>query len=92
MKLLIMQFSKTLRNFLQIKFKYFPVLKRTQSMFSFNVRDQISHPYRTTDTIPIIIIIIICIRADSVIGYWLLSSALKQTKNLIELQVVIWGS
>jgi putative component of membrane protein insertase Oxa1/YidC/SpoIIIJ protein YidD len=50
MQLLIMQFSPTSCHFIPLRSKYskHPVLKHPQSMFSLNVRDQVSHPYKTT--------------------------------------------
>jgi hypothetical protein len=54
MKLLIMQFSRTSIHFISLRSKYspqYPVLKQPQSLFSLNVRDEVSHPYRTTGKI-----------------------------------------
>jgi hypothetical protein len=53
MKLHIIQFSPTSCHFIPFWSKYFqhPILKRPQPMFLFNVRDQVSHPYRTTGKI-----------------------------------------
>jgi hypothetical protein len=50
-KLLVMQFSPTSRHFIPLWSKHslqHLVLKHPQSVFLLNVRDQVSHPYRTT--------------------------------------------
>jgi hypothetical protein len=60
MELLIMQFSPTSYDFISLQSKYslqYPVLKK-QCMFSLNVRDQVSHPYRTTSNITLLYILI----------------------------------
>jgi hypothetical protein len=54
MKNLIMSFAKTTYYFIPIRFKYspqHPVLKHPHSMFSLNIRDQVSHSYNTTGEI-----------------------------------------
>jgi hypothetical protein len=60
MTLLIMQFSPTSRHFISLRSKYFqhPVLSTLSLCSSLNVRDQVSHPYRTTGRIIILCIVI----------------------------------
>jgi hypothetical protein len=56
-----MQFSPTSRHFISLQYKYSPqrpVFKHSQSMFSLNVRDKVSHPYRTKGKITILYIVI----------------------------------
>jgi hypothetical protein len=61
MKLLVMQFFPTSRHFISLQCKHSP-----QTLFanilslcsSLNVRDQVSHPYRTTNNIIVLYIII----------------------------------
>jgi hypothetical protein len=59
-KILIMQFSPMSSHFISLRSKYspqHPVLNHPQSVF-FNVRDQVSHPYRTTGKIIVLYILI----------------------------------
>jgi hypothetical protein len=61
MKLLIMQFSPTSCHFISVWFKNFPqhpALNTLSLCSSLNVRDQISHPYRTTSKIIVLYILI----------------------------------
>jgi hypothetical protein len=54
MKLLIMQFSPTSFHVILLHAKYSPqhsVLKHHEYIFSLNITDQVSHPYRTTGKI-----------------------------------------
>jgi hypothetical protein len=54
MKFLIMQSSPASHHFFPLRSRYspqHPILKHPQSVFFFNVRDQVSHPYKTTDRI-----------------------------------------
>jgi hypothetical protein len=72
MKLLIMQFSRISHHFISLQTKYSPqhiVLKHPQSMFPLNVRDQVSHPYRTTGKI-IVLYIQIFTFLDSIWEDW----------------------
>jgi hypothetical protein len=59
MKLLTMQFSPTSYHFITLRLKY-----SLQHCSSLNVRDQVSHPYRTTGKI-IVWYILICMFLDS---------------------------
>jgi hypothetical protein len=56
MKLLIMQFSPLSRHFIPLRSKYSP--QHPVLCSSLNVRDQISHPYRTTGKIIVFYILI----------------------------------
>jgi hypothetical protein len=59
MKLLIMKFSPISRHFMSLRTKYspqHPVLKHPSLLSSLNVRNQVSHPYRTMGKI-----IVVCI-------------------------------
>jgi hypothetical protein len=61
MQLLIMQLSPTTCHFIPLRPKYspkHPVFKYPQSMFSLKVRDQVSHPYKTTGKIIVLYILI----------------------------------
>jgi hypothetical protein len=58
MKFLLILFSSVSRHFISLQAKFspqHPVLKHTQSMFSY-VRDEVSHSYRTTDKIIVLYI------------------------------------
>jgi hypothetical protein len=59
MKLFIMQCSATSRYIILFRSKYSqqPVLRHGQSMFSLNVRDKISHPYKTGGKIEVLYIL-----------------------------------
>jgi hypothetical protein len=61
MKLLIMQFSPASYHFIPLRSKYSlqHMFSNTISLYSsLNIRDQISHPYRTTDKIIVFHILI----------------------------------
>jgi hypothetical protein len=61
MKLLIMQSSLASCLFLPLRSKYFPqhsVLRHPTYIFFLSVRDQVSHPYRTTGTVIFVYVLI----------------------------------
>jgi hypothetical protein len=62
MKLLIMQFSLISRHFNSLWSKYspqHPVLKHSQFVLPLNVRDQVSHTYKTVSKIMVLNILIL---------------------------------